>query len=222
MKKLISFFVGLIIFCVLPVVGWGPGDIAGFIRDPFRLAFILMMAIMSLFVVILVPNEGRGYGEGKKLVRKQKIAILILQIVPLFDILLSPFCDHHRIAVFDESGYIRLAGLLLSFAGFFIMNWSVMVLGKQFSVDVTIQEDHRLVTSGPYRYIRNPRYSGILLFLAGIPVVFLAWIPLILDFLLIFVLLWRIRDEEKLMQEEFGKEWEEYKTRTRSLIPCIY
>jgi protein-S-isoprenylcysteine O-methyltransferase Ste14 len=117
-----------------------------------------MMAVLSVFVVIFVPNEGRSRGEGKKLVKRQKISLLFLQIIPPLIILLSPFFEHSGIGLFNENNIMRLIGFVLSFLGFILMNWSVMVLGRQFSVDVTIQDDHKLVTKGPYKYIRHPRY----------------------------------------------------------------
>jgi uncharacterized membrane protein (DUF106 family) len=55
-RKLTSFLVGVIIFSVLPLIGWGLNDIAGFLHNPIRLAFILMMAILSVLVVINPAN----------------------------------------------------------------------------------------------------------------------------------------------------------------------
>jgi protein-S-isoprenylcysteine O-methyltransferase Ste14 len=222
LKKLISFLFGLIIFSGLPLIGWGLNDIPGFMQNPYRLAFIMMMAILSVFVVIFVPNEGRSQGEGKKLVKRQKLSLLALQVVPILIIILSPLFDHRGIGLFKENSIIRLAGLVLAFLGFILMNWSVMTLGRQFSVDVTIQEHHKLITSGPYKYIRHPRYLGIIIFFMGISLVFLSRISIIILILLLFVLLWRIKDEEKLMYHEFKKDWEDYERRTFALVPFIY
>ena len=166
--------------------------------------------------------KGRSQGEGKKLVKRQKLSLLALQIVPIFIVILSPFFDHRGIGLFKENDITRIAGLVLAFLGFILMNWSVMALGRQFSVDVTIQEDHKLITSGPYKHIRHPRYLGIIIFFTGISLVFLSRISIIILILLLFVLLWRIKDEEKLMQQEFKKDWEDYKKHTFSLIPFIY
>lgn len=221
-RKLFAYFTGLLIFCVLPLVGWGLNDVPGFFHNRFRLAYVVMMAGMSAFVVVFVPNEGRGSGEGNKLVSRQKISLLFLQIIPPIIILVSPFFDHKRIAVFYESDVLRLIGLVVTFAGFSFMNWSIMVLGKQFSVDVTIQEDHKLVTQGPYKYIRHPRYLGIILFFTGISLLFLSWIGLLLILSLILVLIWRISDEEALMEAEFGNAWKEYRRKTSAFLPFIY
>jgi protein-S-isoprenylcysteine O-methyltransferase Ste14 len=224
MRKVVSFFVGIVFFGLLPVIGWSIYDIGGFLSNPYRLLFLIMMSALSLLVVIFVPNEGRGYGQGesKKLIKRQKLTILALQIIPLLIVIISPYFDRNHILTFNENSIIRFMGLLFTFIGFSLMNWSIIVLGKQFSVNVTIQKDHKLITRGPYKYIRHPRYLGIIVFLTGIPLVFISIIPLFLDLLLIIVLIWRIKDEEKLMSQEFKEEWEKYKGTTNSLIPLVY
>jgi protein-S-isoprenylcysteine O-methyltransferase Ste14 len=221
MRKIFSFIVGLFIFSCLPIAGWGLNNIKGFIQNPYRITYIIMMAILSVLVVIFVPNEGSGEGEEKKLVKRHKLTLLFLQILPSILIILSLYFDRHGFTVFKENNSIRLTDVVLTFIGFLFMNWSVIILDRQFSVDVTIQESHKLVTYGPYKYIRHPRYLGIFFF-TGISLVFLSGISLIIVLFTLIVLLWRIRDEEKLMHQEFGKDWEEYKKRTFSLVPYIY
>ena len=224
MRKAVSFLVGIALFSLLPVIGWGIYNIDGFTGNPYRLSFVVMMATLSLLVVIFVPNEGRGYGDGEsqKLVQRQKLTILILQIAPLLIVILSPYFDRNHFLTFNENNLIRFTGLLLTFIGFSLMNWSAYVLGKQFCVNVTIQKDHKLITNGPYKYIRHPRYLGIFIFLTGIPLTFLSIMPIIIDILLLFVLIWRIKDEEELMSQEFKDEWSKYSKITYSLFPFIY
>lgn len=224
MKKLVSFFLGLLIFILLPILGWGITDFNGFIANPYRTVFLGMMIILSLLVVIIVPNEGRGFGNGddRKLIKRQKFTILFLQILPVLINVFSPHFDRNQIYTFNESNAIRILGLALTFIGFFLMNWSILILGKQFSVNVTIQENHKLITKGPYKLIRHPRYLGIIVFLVGIPLIFLSVIPLFVDIVLISILIWRIKDEEELMNKEFNEEWINYKKKTYSLIPFIY
>jgi protein-S-isoprenylcysteine O-methyltransferase Ste14 len=222
MKRFISFIIGVIIFSGLPLIGWGLKDIGGFAQNPYRLAFIFIMAILTVFVVIFIPNEGRSQEKWKKIIKRQNLSLFFLQTGPIFIVLISPYFDHHRIAVFNENDNTRIIGLILSLIGFLFMNWSTIILGKQFSTDIEIQENHKLVTNGPYKYIRHPRYLGIIVFYNGISMIFISWISLILVFLLTLVLLWRISDEEKLMHQEFKTEWEDYKKRTFFLIPYIY
>lgn len=222
MRKVISFIIGVIIFSGLPLAGWGFNDFNGFIHNKARLSYIIMMAILSLLVVIFVPEEGRSRGKGKKLIRRQNLSLLFLQIIPLVIVILSPWSDRQGFAVFHDNNLIRFTGLSLAAAGFVFMNWSVIILGKQFSIDITIQDDHQLVTKGPYHYIRHPRYTGIIVFFLGISLVFLFWIALIFVLATFLVLILRIQDEEKLMHEEFKKDWEEYKEKTYYLVPFVY
>jgi protein-S-isoprenylcysteine O-methyltransferase Ste14 len=98
----------------------------------------------------------------------------------------------------------------------------LVVLDRQFSTDVTIQDGHRLITGRPYRYIRHPRYLGIIVFLAGISLVFRSWFALCLTAEVLLVLIWCIHDEEKLMHQEFRDEWEQHREKTFSLFPFIY
>jgi protein-S-isoprenylcysteine O-methyltransferase Ste14 len=207
MRKVVSFFIGIVLFSLLPIIGWDVCDIDGFLDNPYRLMFVVMMATLSFLVVIFVPKEGRGYGEGEsnKLIKRQKLTILALQIIPLLIVIFSPYFDRNHFLTFNENSIIRFMGLLFTFIGFSLMNWSIIVLGRQFSVNVTIQKDHKLITNGPYKYIRHPRYLGIIVFLTGIPLVFISIIPLFLNLLLFIVLIWRIRDEEKLMHQSLKK-----------------
>ncbi|MDT3738839.1 MAG: isoprenylcysteine carboxylmethyltransferase family protein [Candidatus Kapabacteria bacterium] len=224
MKKIISFLVGIVIFVLLPILGWGISDLDGYFGNFYRMAFLVIMTFSTFLVVIFVPNEGRGFGDGdkKKLVKRQKFTILTLQIVPILIMIFSPYFDRYSIFTFSDNDYIRLIGLLFSIIGFFFMNWSIIVLGKHFSLNVTIQDNHKLIKNCPYGIIRHPRYLGIIVFIVGIPITFVSIIPLILDLFVIGVILWRIKDEEELLRIEFKDEWDEYKKSTYSLIPFIY
>lgn len=222
MKKFGFWLFGVVFFAGLPLIGWGLGDVAGFFADPFRLAYVVLMAIASLLVVLLVPREGRGFGEGEQLVARQRLTIRFLQLAPLLLVVLCPYLDRRGIVVLGAEAFLRPLGLVLTAAGFFLMNWSVAALGRHFSVDVTIQAGHQLITSGPYRHIRHPRYLGILVFFAGIAFVYRCWLGLGVTLLTLVVLLWRIRDEEALMAQQFGAEWEAYCERSSFLLPGIY
>lgn len=222
MKKVISFLAGIIIFSILPLFGWGIGNLNDFFSNQARTTFIVMMAGLSLLVVVLVPNEGSAHGKGKRNVKNHWISLLILQIIPLFILLATPFSDRFEYAVFKESATIRYAGILVTLSGFILMNWSVIALDRQFSIDITIQENHQLVTHGPYKWIRHPRYLGIIIFLIGIALTFRSWGGIVIAICLLPVFLWRIRDEEMLMHQEFGDEWISYKKRTAGLIPFLF
>jgi len=90
------------------------------------------------------------------------------------------------------------------------------------ATSVRVREGKRLVTDGPYRFLRHPRYLGILVSFAGISLVFRSWLALILVGVIKAVLLWRIYDEEALMRDEFGAAWERYCRCSWRLLPFVF
>jgi protein-S-isoprenylcysteine O-methyltransferase Ste14 len=67
-----------------------------------------------------------------------------------------------------------VAGIGLIVAGIGLRAWSIAALGQLFQYRIKVQPGHRVVTGGPYRYVRHPSYSGILLVLIGIALQFVA------------------------------------------------
>jgi len=221
-RSAIKLIMGMIIFVSLPLVGWGVRDFQGFFRHPVRFAYMVLITFLQVVVVIALPEVGLGSGEGKQLVRRQRIAVLLLQILSLAIVLTAPYCDHWDVATLGDLKIIRYAGLAFFVFGFIVMNWAEVSLGKQFSVQVTLQDKHELVTGGLYRYLRHPRYLGIIVFNLGIAFIFRAWFAVVLMMAVAGVLLWRIHDEEVLMRQTFGVKWESYTRRSWRLIPFVY
>lgn len=116
-----------------------------------------------------------------------------------------------------------LAGVSAMGAGLALRWWSVLVLGRFFTVDVAIHAGHELVTRGPYRWVRHPSYSGLLLVLLGLCGVLDSELALfcILGPTLP-VLLWRIAIEERALAQAFGATWTDYARRTKRLIPLVH
>ncbi len=218
----LHFFFTLIVYLGLPLLGWGLGDVRGFFIDPARLGlalFVLLSAIAAAWQGMVIP-EGQDRKE-KKVVR-QTVYLAVIQLLGAALLVLLGFSDRHAWAVLPESPGLRFLGLALAVLGGGIMFWSVLNLGRQYSAEVTIQKDHRLITTGLYAAIRHPRYLGLLLLVAGSALVYRAWIGLAADLVLLATLLWRISDEEKLLRGEFGADWEAYCRHTKRLLPWIW
>jgi protein-S-isoprenylcysteine O-methyltransferase Ste14 len=222
LRSALKACIGIAIFAGLPLVGWGIMDAQGFVGHPARLGYVVLVVLLQVLVVVKMPEVGRNRGAGNKVVRRQQLAVLLLQVLSLMILFAAPYADRRDIAVIGGVEIVRYLGLVLSALGFVAMNWAEASLGKQFSVQVTIQEDHKLVTDGPYRYLRHPRYLGIMAFNVGISLVYRSWLTLILVAALTLVLLWRIHDEEAFMHQEFGTDWEAYSKRSWRLIPFLY
>ena len=221
-RLVMKFLVGIALFAVLPVVGWGVADISGFIDHPARLAYLVLVVVLHVVVVTAFPDVGRQGGDGTTLVRRRRAAVLLLQVLSLAIITAAPWDDRRDVAALGMRDAVRYVGLGIFALGFVGMSCAEAALGRNFSVQVTVQQDHELVTSGPYRYVRHPRYVAIILYNVGVALAFDSGLALILVAALTLVLAWRIHDEEALMHREFGAAWEAYCRRSWRLIPFLY
>ncbi len=114
-------------------------------------------------------------------------------------------------------------GVLCLGAGLWLFHKSHADLGTNWSITLEIRENHRLITSGLYRFVRHPMYAALGLYGVGQALVLPNWVagPSYLAALgLLFV--FRLRAEERMMREQFGKAYDEYAARTKRLIPGIW
>ena len=101
--------------------------------------------------------------------------------------------------------------------------YSISHLGRFFTVNVAIAEDHRLVDTGPYRWVRHPSYTGWLVAILGLGLCLGNWLSLVILLIATLgVILWRIAIEEKALRMGLGEIYAAYATRTWRLIPYIY
>jgi protein-S-isoprenylcysteine O-methyltransferase Ste14 len=111
--------------------------------------------------------------------------------------------------------------LVLVVTGVALAVWSRVVLGRNWSSVVQIKRDHELIEAGPYRYIRHPIYTGILLAFIG-SAVKVGDVRGIFAVLIVFASFWRkLRMEERMLGETFGDTYAAYKRRTKALLPGI-
>ena len=96
-------------------------------------------------------------------------------------------------------------------------------LGKQWALAARVVEGHNLIQDGPYRFVRNPIYTGMFGMLLATGLVMGQWLLLPLGIVLFIVgTIVRVRTEERLLREAFGEEFEAYKRKVPALIPGIY
>jgi protein-S-isoprenylcysteine O-methyltransferase Ste14 len=112
-------------------------------------------------------------------------------------------------------------GLGLAIAGAALAIGSRAMLGRNWSATVELKQDHELVTRGPYRLVRHPIYSGLLLLFLGNAIMVGDWRGL-LAVAIVFVSFWRkFRLEERWLVEHFGDAYRLYQARTKALIPAV-
>jgi protein-S-isoprenylcysteine O-methyltransferase Ste14 len=113
-------------------------------------------------------------------------------------------------------------GTLLSALAVGLYVWTHRTLGRNWSGILEVREGHRLVTDGPYRWVRHPMYSVFFIFcFAQLVISANALVGLIGLSALSYFYLRRVKDEEAMMLEQFGDAYRQYMGRTGRLVPLV-
>jgi protein-S-isoprenylcysteine O-methyltransferase Ste14 len=216
----------LLMYLGWPLLGWGLVSLPQFFASAARWGYASVVLLFSLAVGIQAYQGVEGIrgksGEKGKLVIRQSIVRYMLELSLYIALFFIPFFDRRSTGVFTEMVTLRWVGVVFCAIGYGLIYWSGFALGRQYSADVTIQENHHLVTENVYRYIRHPRYLGIVALSIGISLTFRSWIGLLATLFFMGLLIYRIRDEEAMMYKEFGLEWEAYCKCSWRLIPFLH
>ncbi|HDD56280.1 MAG TPA: isoprenylcysteine carboxylmethyltransferase family protein [Chloroflexi bacterium] len=125
--------------------------------------------------------------------------------------------------ILDYPDWLRWLGVLALAGGITLLGMAHYQLDKSFSSFVVSKEEHQLVTSGPYRWIRHPIYTAYLInYLAGgllASNLVLTFIPVLFFGLMIIN---RIPREEGVMRKEFGQDYLDLEARTGGLLPKLH
>lgn len=113
--------------------------------------------------------------------------------------------------------------MVLFFGGTVLYPWAVLTLGAFFRTSVQLLDGQRLVTRGPYRYLRHPAYTAGVLIFTGIGLAVGNWFSVAECFaILLLAYVWRIRVEEAALGERLGAEFESHRRRTWAMIPLVW
>jgi protein-S-isoprenylcysteine O-methyltransferase Ste14 len=118
-----------------------------------------------------------------------------------------------------DTDVVRWAGLAITLAGLAFTVWARIHLGKFWSARVGLKENHELIQSGPYTWVRHPIYSGILVAVMGSVVVAGDYRAVLALVLVWIALMMKAKREEKLLSEQFGEAFVAYRQRTGALVP---
>jgi protein-S-isoprenylcysteine O-methyltransferase len=185
-------------------------------REAFWFSYVTWIAIeLAIWSRDVVRVKGK---------RNDRFSMLAIGVSIGIGITLA-FNAPHRVQAWIAAPPELLAGLgiALIWAGIALRLWAVRALGRFFRVTVTVQDDHRLVDTGPYVRLRNPSYTGAMITLAGVGVAMGHWLSLAA--MILFPMLgfaWRIRVEEASLAARFGADYEAYRRRRWALVPFIW
>ena len=189
------------------------------------LAKAVILASSIVMVIIRAPHGQRS--RGVKVVRSGRGALeavlLTLAWVSFFVPLVWVATPVFAFADYPLRPVPLLAGIVCLAVGLWLFARSHVDLGTNWSITLEVREKHQLVTHGIYRTLRHPMYSALLLYSLGQALVVPNWIagPSYAVAMSLLVAL-RLGPEERMMLEEFGKDYEAYRARTKRLVPGIW
>jgi protein-S-isoprenylcysteine O-methyltransferase Ste14 len=156
--------------------------------------------------------------------KEDRSTLRVLWIVIMVSITAGVFVAMNwRAAALPHGRLFEIAGAVLFALGLLFRWWAIVTLGRFFTVDVTIEKDHELVERGPFRFVRHPSYTGVLLAFVGVALSLRNWGAMLVILLPIFVaFIHRMNVEEEALRGALGERYEEYMKRTKRLVPLIY
>ncbi len=118
---------------------------------------------------------------------------------------------------------VTIAGIIVILLGSALRWWAILTLGRYFTFEVAVRSTQKVVRSGPYRFVRHPSYTAILIMLLGVGLALANWASLIVMLAGGLIgLLYRVRIEEHALIEALGQPYRDYMRQTRRFIPFIY
>jgi protein-S-isoprenylcysteine O-methyltransferase Ste14 len=196
--------------------------------------FIFRVIFFTVFVLLLVVRvyyglKARRTGKGGWAVEEEAIeregwGIMLLRLATLPCVLaalvlyavnptwLSAFAIPFPM-------WVRWIGVGLTVLSILLLVWVHHTLGTHWSTSLQLQEEHTLVTSGPYRWVRHPMYTALFGFFVGVLLISAFWPVAPLVVISTLMLYTRIDKEEAMMIKQFGDAYRAYKQRTGRLLP---
>ncbi|PKH08508.1 MULTISPECIES: methyltransferase family protein [Planomicrobium] len=176
-------------------------------------------AIAVIWILEFILFRNRGTGEESPVERRSFLLILAaLSATILAAALVGEMRRFEMTAT-----WFKMIGILFFGTGVFLRYWGIIHLKAQFTRHVTVQEGDGIVSTGPYRKLRHPLYTGLLLIAVGMALFFQSILTAIIGGALVgWALVRRMDGEEELLVKEFGEEYREWMKRRARLIPFIY
>jgi protein-S-isoprenylcysteine O-methyltransferase len=173
--------------------------------------------ISELFGAVLIPKLRQ---RGATRVRRDRGSGALVILTVFLSISIAFAFGYNGVGMFPDWAYYL--GISLMLLGIVVRQWAIAVLGRFFSLTVKVAEDHKVIDKGPYRVIRHPSYTGVLITFIG-----LGFAVQSVGALLVLLTLYgmsfgyRMSVEERTLMTELGKDYGDYMRRTKRIIPFL-
>ncbi len=203
-----------------------PYSYFSYLCEYYIFGFIFIVFFISEVAIKIYADINRLKSRNKR--KSSDFGSMFVAIIGLFgSIQLSFFLSNNNMSLSPIKQYLPVFfyffGALFMIGGIVLRCASVLTLRRAFTVIVQTTDDQRLIKHGVYKFLRNPSYTGLLLFTIGVAISLRNIIAVILSLILCTICFGiRIIVEEKALGERFGQEFDEYRINTWRLIPFIW
>jgi protein-S-isoprenylcysteine O-methyltransferase Ste14 len=200
-----------------------------FTRDALFLGTFIMAAISNhlilacwiiFFVYWLISAQ-----RVKAVAEKQSLGSALAHRLPVglgWWLLAYPlFPPPLNLALIPRTDVARLIGVLVCAYGLFITIWARRTLAGNWSSDVTFKQGHELIRSGPYRFVRHPIYTGLLIMSLGTAIEIgrlHCWLSILLTAAGFWI---KLTQEERLLRRHFPDTYPGYQKEVKALVPFV-
>jgi protein-S-isoprenylcysteine O-methyltransferase Ste14 len=185
-----------------------------------RLSLVLGLVYFASEVLLSVTRRGRSK-TGEK---QDRSTLKVIWIVIIASVTAGIFvAGNWRAGALPYGRVFEVAGVVLFAAGLLLRWWAIITLGRFFTVDVVIEKDHELVKRGPFKWVRHPSYTGVLLAFVGFALTLRNWGAILVVLVPIFAaFVRRMNVEEEALRGALGERYLAYMRRTKRLVPGVY
>jgi protein-S-isoprenylcysteine O-methyltransferase Ste14 len=214
MKKITSTMVILAIMYLLPL-SWAPALLAS--------VKVLICFVAAASIFLSQPAMSVEEAKQKKAMDRNSIFAIVLgamigQIVAIAEwaYFLGEPCG-------IRNPIVAGIGLAMMVGGIAFRIWAIHTLGRFFTATVQIKDEHRVITSGPYKFVRHPSYLGAFVAIVGSGVFLEAPVgTLVSTVAMLIAYKIRIEVEEIALVGALGDSYRSYQKQTSRLIPCVW
>ncbi|HVR39808.1 MAG TPA: isoprenylcysteine carboxylmethyltransferase family protein [Thermoanaerobaculia bacterium] len=187
------------------------------LRHPQLWILVLVGVLISIFQPVYKPVDRTTPAHDRGTAAQIVWSVYLTQFIGVIE---AVAFRYPRSFVWDVVTSVALVGIV---AGLSLRVWAVRTLGRYFTWFITVYDDHKVIRSGPFRFIRHPAYGGALILFVSTLVFLHAWISVALSFAFqLFAYVRRIHYEEEMMVDRLGESYVAYKREVRALVPLLW
>jgi len=187
----------------------------------------LGLVLFDFTVFVWVASEIFGAGlvprlrqRGATRVKRDRGSRALISVSIFISVLIAFYFGYGGVGALPD--WIFYMGIFLMFSGVMVRQYAIAILGRFFSLSVQLSEDHKVVDKGPYRLVRHPSYTGILITFIGLGLAVQSWGALLVLLLFFGISFgYRMHVEERTLLSGLGHDYASYMKRTKRLIPFV-